>query len=180
MATPNKTIEARIQLKTDTEDNWDLLGPKANSPGFVPLLGELIIYQPDGSHTYSRLKVGNGSTNVVNLPFIDAATINGLHVEIVKEYGTNRFPVEGSSEKLYVDTSTDKIYHYMPNKGYCELSQLSISSASTTATRITEWSAGTMTNLSIRNHRLVIANGTAPQLSKTDISVLSSITEGGA
>jgi len=77
MAVSNNTIKTRIQLKSDTEANWNKAGPKDNSNGFVPLSGELIIYSADAAHPFSRLKVGDGVTNVVNLPFIDSGTLNG-------------------------------------------------------------------------------------------------------
>jgi len=64
-------------LKSDTEANWNKAGPKNGSNGFVPLLGELIVYTADEAHPFSRLKVGDGNTNVINLPFIDAGTIEG-------------------------------------------------------------------------------------------------------
>ena len=69
-----KTANTRIQLKSDTEANWNKAGPKDNSLGFVPLKGELIIYSTDEAHPFSRLKVGDGVTNVVNLPFV--ASVN--------------------------------------------------------------------------------------------------------
>ena len=59
--------KTRIQLKSDTEANWNKAGPKDGSTGFIPLQGELIIYSADNAHPFCRLKVGNGSTNVVDL-----------------------------------------------------------------------------------------------------------------
>ena len=59
------TIKTRIQLKNDTEAHWDL------AVNFVPKEGEVIIYSADDTHPFSRLKVGNGSTTVNNLPFIE-------------------------------------------------------------------------------------------------------------
>jgi len=76
MATANNTIKTRIQLKSDTEENWDKAGPKDGSTGFVPLKGELIVYIEDSTHPFSRLKVGDGRTNVTLLPFVDA-TVKG-------------------------------------------------------------------------------------------------------
>ena len=87
-----KTINARIQLKSDTESNWrksvlpedDSRGEKEKIPGvksFVPQKGEAIIFEPDNNYAYPRLKIGDGITNVLTLPFIDAGTINGKQVE---------------------------------------------------------------------------------------------------
>ena len=65
------TIKTRIQLKNDTETNWN------KAINFVPLKGEIIIYSADDSHPFSRIKVGDGITTVINLPFINANGING-------------------------------------------------------------------------------------------------------
>jgi len=118
MATANNTIKTRIQLKSDTETNWNKAGPKDGSNGFVPLAGELIVYTADTTHPFSRLKVGDGATNVVNLPFIDAGTLNGTEVELVKRNSFSAFPSPGAEDKLYVDLSTNRIYHYSNGAGY--------------------------------------------------------------
>lgn len=68
------TIKSRIQLKNDTEANWNKAGPKDDSQGFIPLKGELIVYSADEAHPFPRLKVGDGKTNVVALPFVTPDT----------------------------------------------------------------------------------------------------------
>ena len=68
------TIKTRIQLKNDTEANWN------KATNFKPKQGEIIIYSADGTHPFSRLKVGDGDTKVSDLPFIDANTITGYTV----------------------------------------------------------------------------------------------------
>lgn len=85
----SNTIKTRIQLKCDTEANWNrsvLISEggieKTTGTSFIPRKGEVIIYEADDTHPFSRLKVGDGSTNVVRLPFIDAGTINGGTIEI--------------------------------------------------------------------------------------------------
>ena len=60
-----KKIKSRIVHKTDVEANWK----KAVS--FTPIKGELIIYSPDTTYSYSRFKIGDGVTNVNSLPFTD-------------------------------------------------------------------------------------------------------------
>lgn len=57
-------IDARIQLKIDTEANW-----MANASSFRPKLGELIIYSPDEKYSSPRFKVGDGNTLLSHLPF---------------------------------------------------------------------------------------------------------------
>jgi len=118
MAIANNTIKTRIRLKSDTEANWNKAGPKDGSAGFVPLAGELIVYNADATHPFSRLKVGDGNTNIVSLPFIDSGTLNGNETEIVKMDTILNFPSPGSDDKLYIDLSTNKIYHYAIGSGY--------------------------------------------------------------
>ena len=62
MAT-EKNIQTRIQHKHDIEANW------LKATNFIPKAGELIIYDVDATHTEPRLKIGNGTTIVNNLPF---------------------------------------------------------------------------------------------------------------
>ena len=64
MAT-ERTLKTRVILKHDTEENWN----KATT--FVPKKGEVIIYDPDNAHPYSRQKLGDGEKTVVNLPFFE-------------------------------------------------------------------------------------------------------------
>lgn len=173
------TFKVRVQLKSDTEENWNKVGPQNGSSGFVPLLGELIIYQPDDNHLYSRLKVGDGNTNVVNLPFIDAGTIDGetLPEDKVKFYATRSlFPEPGEENKLYIDLSTSVIYCYSNIGGYTQLSHFTFTTRSTSVSRITEWSVGAMTNLKVQDGCLKAINGITPSLTYYNTDVIESIT----
>ena len=69
MAT-EKTISARMQMKTDTALNW------SKAINFIPKKGEIIIYEADSDHSYERMKIGDGSTKVNNLPFVISALTN--------------------------------------------------------------------------------------------------------
>ena len=71
-----KILNARIQMKTDTETNW------LNKANFIPKNGEIIIYATDATHSYQRIKVGDGVTLVNNLPFINDAITNAEIDEI--------------------------------------------------------------------------------------------------
>ena len=175
MATANNTIKTRIQLKSDTEANWNKAGPKEGSNGFVPLAGELIVYTPDATHPFSRLKVGNGSTNVVDLPFIDAGTINGEEVEIVKKNTFDEFPSPGNPDKLYIDLSSNRIYHYTGASSYSQLSNFTYNAVKTTIRNITYWNPGSASNAKIENNTLKITNGTAPELSTGNLAVVTDI-----
>jgi hypothetical protein len=55
--------KSRSCQKIDTAGNWAL------ATNFVPLKGEIIIYSD-----LNLMKVGDGSTTVNDLPFVDVAT----------------------------------------------------------------------------------------------------------
>lgn len=72
-------IFTRISNKHDLEINW------LDNPDFVPLPGELVVYDrelsADGSilelpsnrtmpYNYARLKIGDGHTSISSLPFL--------------------------------------------------------------------------------------------------------------
>lgn len=73
-----KTLNTRFQMKTDTEENW------LKATNFIPKNGEIIIYATDATHSYQRVKVGDGIKKVNELPFINDAitesTINSTCV----------------------------------------------------------------------------------------------------
>ena len=174
MATNTNTIKTRVQLKSDTEENWNKAGPKNGSLGFVPLLGELIVYTADTAHPFSRLKIGDGATNVVELPFIDAGTVGGIEPEFRMYADTTEFPQPGDTNKLYMDLSTGKLYQFIPMRGYVKIYQANKS----TVSHIVEWRAGVMTTLSYENGTLQASNGIAPSLSFESISAMTDIVKG--
>ena len=57
-------IDTRIRHKHDIEANWN------KATNFIPLLGELIVYDPDASFSYCRIKMGDGVNVVSALPFM--------------------------------------------------------------------------------------------------------------
>ncbi len=60
----DKILTARTIQMHDVEENWN----KAVS--FIPKRGEIIVYDPDSLHQFTRFKIGNGITPVGELPFI--------------------------------------------------------------------------------------------------------------
>lgn len=63
MAT-EKNVNARVVFKHDVEKNWKL------ATNFIPKKGELILYDPDTTYDYTRIKIGDGSTKVNDLSFL--------------------------------------------------------------------------------------------------------------
>ena len=188
MATSTNTIKTRVQLKSDTEANWKKSvlttdhpdGQKTSGTSFVPLLGELIVFTADDAHPFSRLKVGNGSSNVLALPFIDAGTLNGEllpenEIAIYQQYSA--FPSPGVPNRLYIDLQTKKIYCNTDLGGYTQLSNWTYTTTKTTVSRITNWSVGAPTTLEASNGILVATTGILPRLNYYDNEVVSGITK---
>lgn len=59
-----KQLNARIVTKHDIEFNWN------KAINFIPKKGEIIVYDADSENSISRIKIGNGITNIKNLQFI--------------------------------------------------------------------------------------------------------------
>lgn len=60
-----KQFNTRVQHKIDTYENWN------KAENFIPLKGELIIYATnERGDSISAFKLGDGVTNVINLPFV--------------------------------------------------------------------------------------------------------------
>lgn len=69
----SNTFYTRIIQKHDSEANWN------NCSDFIPLIGEIIVYDPDANYNYPRIKIGDGVTNVNALPFVnDTITISEI------------------------------------------------------------------------------------------------------
>lgn len=64
MAT-EKTLKARLKMKHGKASEWAL------ATKFTPLEGEIIVYDVDETYTSPRFKVGDGTTNVNNLKFVN-------------------------------------------------------------------------------------------------------------
>lgn len=98
-------IKSRIQLKNDTEENWN------KAVNFIPRKGELIIYNAesgnDNARPFPRLKVGDGITNVVNLPFFDAGSISGMTADALIAQRTAHTLTFGAGQQYRFDGSQD-------------------------------------------------------------------------
>ena len=152
------TIKTRIQLKNDTEAHWDL------ATNFVPKQGEIIIYSADDTHPFSRLKVGDGSTTVSELPFIGSHNVNG----IILEETYNDLPSIGNSNMLYAVIDTLTVYQWSQGN-FVKLYGFQKQQI----TSVSNWNAGTMTELSVDHGILQVNNGTAPILNTSNINVIT-------
>lgn len=72
-----KRISGRLVQKHDVQKNWE------KAINFTPMAAEIIVYDRDENYPYERLKIGDGKTNINDLPFatqemdiIDAGSIS--------------------------------------------------------------------------------------------------------
>lgn len=63
-------VNTRIKLKHDTTANWN------NAIGFIPLAGEVIIYDDYQTKTWEEQEYGETVTKTVNIPGIKIGTGN--------------------------------------------------------------------------------------------------------
>lgn len=91
-----KRFNSRVIHKHDIESNW------AKS-SFVPLKGELVIFDTDESHLYERIKVGDGIQTVNALPFVNDA----VRTELLAQISTTNTTISNVSE-LVGDTAVSE------------------------------------------------------------------------
>ena len=65
-------INTKIINKHDTEANWN------SRSSFIPDKSEIIVYDKDDNYNYPRVKIGDGVTTVVALPFIVNAAVQDI------------------------------------------------------------------------------------------------------
>lgn len=68
-------MKARVSQLNKTEQEW-----KAFSE-WVPLAGEIVVYNPDTVHKYARIKIGDGKRTLPDLEFTVLAAAEDLLVE---------------------------------------------------------------------------------------------------
>jgi len=159
--------EYKIQHKTAEEWVYDTT--------YVPRVGEIVIYDKDENHDYARMKVGDGSTLVAQLPFLDAGTINGKTIEpvVLRFQNYDQFPPIGSTGSLYFDEQNNALYCWVNASGYVKISFASNEYKSITLLTIRSWDPGEMTTLSAESGILNVVNGRIPVLETVSSSVLT-------
>ena len=120
------TINSRIQLKRDTTANWNA------TQGFIPMPGEVIIYEDYETKTYTveeygetvtktiqipNIKIGTGNAYVQDLAFVDEKTrdilidhINNhdIHVTLQEKLFWNN--------KVNIDDAYAQIHHELEDE----------------------------------------------------------------
>lgn len=124
-----KRLNTRIIHKHETEANWLL------ATNFIPMQGEIIIYDIDSTHTYERVKVGDGKTLVSALPFVDANKVDkvsgkGLSTNDYTTTEKNKLAgIAEGANKTVVDsalstTSTNPVQNKVVNTAISNLNTL--------------------------------------------------------
>ena len=93
-----KQFNGRIIQKHDSEANWK------KATNFIPKAGEIIIYDTDETHYYCRIKIGDGSTLINNLPFSTEEEIESYAAPISHTHN-----YAGSSSAGGAATSAEKL-----------------------------------------------------------------------
>lgn len=104
----NKKLDARIPQKHDIEAHWKL------ATNFIPMEGEIIVYDPDERYDYARFKCGDGDTNVNDLPFFTDNLFEYINIGL-SHVGNDLqlYMVDGD---LHYDIETLLIMGGMPGK----------------------------------------------------------------
>ena len=95
-----KNISTRIIHKHDTEANWN------KATNFIPKEGELIVYDKDQNHSQIRLKMGDGTTKVNDLPF----SIDEILIGTTEEITPSQVKAMMDEGKSFAITHTDSTY----------------------------------------------------------------------
>lgn len=100
-----KRLNTRIVLKHGVESSW-----RSIDQVFTPFKGEVIVYDPDGTHSKARLKIGDGSTTLRKLPFIGeqemAQAGSATQPVYVDENGT----IQAVTHTLGADVPSDAVF----------------------------------------------------------------------
>ena len=88
-----KTIKTRILHKHAVEADW------TKATNFIPKNGEIIIYDTDETYSYKRMKIGDGSTNVNLLGFVDD-NVKSLISELTNDFETFNETMTETIEEL--------------------------------------------------------------------------------
>ena len=106
-----KTVKGRISNKHGTEEYWILSVYTDTSKNtlrdnpFIPLAGELIVYDPDSVYDYPRFKFGDGVNNVDQLSFVTEE----LAEELAGKFSLTYFSVGTSTDGVTMQDLYNKI-----------------------------------------------------------------------
>lgn len=100
----DKEFNVRVRSKHDTQANWEL------APDFVPLEGEIIVYDVDDNYNHPRMKIGDGRTRIGDLPFVEQEIKTATEDEILDMLITiDALPALTDEDGAVFVTETDSI-----------------------------------------------------------------------
>lgn len=109
-------IKARFAQKHDVEVNWD------KATNFIPKAGEIIVYDADshlenGKHDYPRIKVGNGTDKVNDLPFANEQQLASITEDGLLSKEDKSYIVELQNQVTpgQYDVSIGRLHFYTDN-----------------------------------------------------------------
>lgn len=87
MGEENKTKQVRVKIvhKHETEEHW-------NVSNYIPEIGEVVFYDPDSLHNYTRQKNGDGVHVVKDLPF----AVDGLNSDTTYNLSASKNMTNGN------------------------------------------------------------------------------------
>lgn len=94
---PDRIFNVRIKLRNDSHANWE------KQPNFVPMDGEIIIYDTDDEHKFQMIKIGDGSRKLSDLPFINDFYTKEEIDAFIKELQERDKDLQGNINKERVD-----------------------------------------------------------------------------
>lgn len=153
------TINGRIALKHDTEEHWK------KATNFIPFAGEAIIYDVDTNHSYPRIKIGNGSSNPEELPFVS-------NQDDINTIVSSSLSGLNSSDPTASGTSTTFIKTIAQENGLIKATKATVATASTTA-------AGLMSAADKAKLDGIAAGATANTGDITGVTAGNGLTGGG-
>ena len=120
-------INARLQHKIDTQENWE------KATNFIPLKGELIIYDIDANNASRRIKIGDGITPVNDLEFVSAQSDEEQNDSSKSDYIKNRTHYKEVIHQERVDLlpATEIDFPSLGEMGYTQTEPLNIQAGDT-------------------------------------------------
>lgn len=94
----NTVLKTRIKHKYDTPTNW------AKATNFVPLEGELCIYN-NGTGAAPQIKIGDGTNLVSDLPFIKAGSDTTVAAALTSGTKIGTITIDGATTTLYAPST---------------------------------------------------------------------------
>ncbi len=123
----DKKFNARVQHKIDTQENWE------KATNFIPLKGELIIYDIDANNTLRRIKIGDGTTPVNDLEFVSSQSDYEQNDSSQPDYIKNRTHYKEIIHQERVDLlpATEIDFPSLGEMGYTQSEPLNVQEGDT-------------------------------------------------